>query len=74
MATLKNTKPSNPGQVDAYMKSLKHPLADVVHALRRNILKTDAKIGEEIKWNAPTFFYSFHGSNTPPLCGVRKRL
>ena len=58
MATLKTRKPSNPAQVDAYMKSLKHPLADVVQALRQIILKTDAEIGEEIKWNAPTFFYS----------------
>ncbi len=50
------TKPSEPEKVDAYMKVLKHPLADVVEALRRIILKTDPEIGEEIKWNAPTFF------------------
>ena len=36
---------------------MKHPLADVVKALRRIILSTDKEIGEEIKWNAPTFFY-----------------
>jgi hypothetical protein len=40
------------------MRDLKHPLADVVEALRRIILKVDAEIGEEIKWNAPTFFYA----------------
>jgi hypothetical protein len=40
------------------MASLKHPLADVVQALRQIILKADATIGEEIKWNAPTFFYT----------------
>ena len=51
------TKPSEPEKVDAYMKVLKHPLADVVEALRRIILDTDPEIGEEIKWNAPTFFY-----------------
>lgn len=54
----KTTKPSESDQVDAYMKRLKHPLADVVEALRQIILKTDTEIGEEIKWNAPTFFYS----------------
>jgi hypothetical protein len=53
-----STKPSEPEKVDAYMNDLKHPLADVVEALRRIILKVDAEIGEEIKWNAPTFFYS----------------
>jgi hypothetical protein len=52
------TKPSEPEKVDAYMKALKHPLADVVEALRRIILDTDSDIGEEIKWNAPSFFYA----------------
>ena len=40
------------------MKRLKHPLSDVVEALRQIILKTDPKIGEEVKWNAPSFFYT----------------
>ena len=52
------TKPSEPDKVDAYMRKLKHPLADVVETLRRVILSTDKEIGEEIKWNAPTFFYA----------------
>jgi len=52
------TKPSEPDKVDAYMKKLKHPRADVVATLRRIILATDVEIGEEIKWNAPTFFYA----------------
>jgi hypothetical protein len=50
-------KPSERVKVDAYMQRLKHPLADVVEALRRIILSTDREIGEEVKWNAPTFFY-----------------
>ena len=52
------TKASEPAKVDAYMQKLKHPLADVIAALRKIILSTDDKIGEEIKWNAPTFFYA----------------
>ena len=52
------TKRSEPEKVDAYMKVLKHPLAEVVGALRQLILSTDPEIGEEIKWNAPTFFYA----------------
>ena len=51
-------KPSEPDKVDAHMKNLKHPLAGVAMALRAIILKTDPEIGEEIKWNAPAFFYS----------------
>jgi len=54
----KSTKPSEPDKVDAYIKKLKHPLVAVVKALRRIILSVDGEIGEEIKWNAPTFFYA----------------
>jgi hypothetical protein len=53
-----STKPSEPEKVDAYLKKLKHPLKEVVEALRQIILSTDKEIGEEIKWNAPTFFFS----------------
>ncbi len=49
-------KASEPEEVDAYMQKLKHPRAEVVEALRRIILSADHEIGEEIKWNAPTFF------------------
>jgi hypothetical protein len=52
------TKPSEWDKVDAYMNNLKHPLAGVAKALREIILKTDPEIGEEIKWNAPAFFYA----------------
>jgi hypothetical protein len=53
-----STKPSEPEKVGAYLKKLKHPLKEVVEALRQIILSTDKEIGEEIKWNAPTFFFS----------------
>lgn len=52
------TKPSEPDKVDTYLSKLDYPLKDVVQALRELILNTDAEIGEEVKWNAPTFFYS----------------
>jgi hypothetical protein len=55
---LDNIKPSAPDEVDAYMKKLRHPLGEVITALRKIILKTDKEIGEEIKWNAPSFFYT----------------
>src|SRR5262249_46512953 len=58
MASKKTTKPSESDKVDEYMKSLKHPLSEMVEALRRIILKADPKIGEEVKWNAPAFFYT----------------
>jgi hypothetical protein len=60
------TKPSDPGKVDAYMSKLKHPLARVVQQLREIILATNKEIGEEIKWNAPTFFYAGKMKPTNP--------
>jgi hypothetical protein len=50
------TKASEPEKVHEYMGRLKHPLAKVVEDLRQIILSTHKEIGEEIKWNAPTFF------------------
>ena len=52
------TKASESEKVDAYVASLKHPLTQVVKNLRRTILSISNEIGEEIKWNAPTFFYA----------------
>ncbi len=52
------TKATETVKVDEYMKSCTHPLVNVIEALRKIILSTDAVIGEEVKWNAPTFFYS----------------
>ena len=53
-----NTKNSESEKVEEYMKGCKHPLGAVVEALRKIILGVDKEIGEEIKWNAPTFFYA----------------
>jgi len=46
------------GPVDSYMRKLKHPLATVVEAPRRVILSAHSEIGEEIKWNVLSFFYT----------------
>ncbi len=54
----KTTQPSNSAAVDAYMHSLTHPLAELAGEVRRTILAADPSIGEEIKWNAPAFFYT----------------
>ncbi len=51
-------KLSEPEKVDMYIKNCKHPLIQVIKTLRKIILETDSEIGEEIKWNAPSFFYS----------------
>lgn len=52
------TKPTQTDKVDTYIAELNHPLKDVIVALRTVILGASTDIGEEIKWNAPTYFYS----------------
>ncbi len=54
----KTTKASDSAAVDGYMQALKHPLKDLAALLRATILSANASIGEEIKWNAPAFFYT----------------
>lgn len=58
MTNQKTTKPSESDKVDEYIKNLSHPLSEVVESLREIILAASPKIGEEIKWNAPAFFYT----------------
>ncbi len=57
-ADTRTTKPSDPASVDAYLKKLKHPCATLAGEIRAAILAADPLIGEEIKWNAPAFFYT----------------
>jgi hypothetical protein len=46
--------------VDAYLAALEHPHKKGVQALRRAILDVDARIREEVKWNAPSFCLDDH--------------
>lgn len=43
--------------IDLYIQMLEQPLADLVQSIRQIILSTDPVISEQIKWNAPSFFY-----------------
>lgn len=44
-------------KVDAYMEKLDNPLKDLWQEIRDIILNVDDKMGEDIKWGAPTFVY-----------------
>jgi uncharacterized protein YdeI (YjbR/CyaY-like superfamily) len=59
----KNVKPSKtpddtPG-VNAFLKTLDHPLKKEVEAVRKIIMGVDQRITEQVKWAAPSF--SFNG-------------
>jgi hypothetical protein len=49
---------SDPNAVNAFISNLEHPHSDVVATLRQVILQASPSVGEEIKWNAPSFFYT----------------
>ncbi|MGF7041103.1 DUF1801 domain-containing protein [Mucilaginibacter lappiensis] len=49
---------SNAELVTGYIQNLDAPVAGIVEAIRQIILSTDPEIGEEIKWNAPSFLYT----------------
>lgn len=52
---------STKGQsVEDFLETLNHPFKQEVVALRQMILAADTRIGEEIKWNAPSFYTTQH--------------
>ena len=54
----KQVPQSNAELVTGYIQNLDAPVAGIVEAIRQIILSTDPEIGEEIKWNAPSFVYT----------------
>ena len=52
------SKPTYQEQVTQQIKKLAKPLAEVVEYLRQLILSSDKEIGERIKWNNPSFYYT----------------
>ncbi len=43
--------------VDAYLRDVDHPFKAEMQAVRAIILRASPKLGERIKWNAPSFHY-----------------
>lgn len=62
MKDKKITKPqdleSDPESIKAFIEKLNPTLAEIVEYIRQVILNTDPEIGERIKWNNPSFFYT----------------
>ena len=52
------TKLSDSDQVTAHIKKLEPALAKTIETLRQIILSTNKEIGERIKWNNPSFYYT----------------
>ena len=54
----KSSKPSDQEQVTEHIKKLEPQLAETIEVIRQTILSTDKEIGERIKWNNPSFYYT----------------
>ncbi|MEP7255913.1 MAG: DUF1801 domain-containing protein [Ferruginibacter sp.] len=54
----KSIKLSDTEQVTAHIKKLEPALGKIIETLRKIILNTDKEIGERIKWNNPSFYYT----------------
>lgn len=48
----------NTALVTAYIQNLEPAFEEIAETIRQIILSTDKEISEEIKWNAPSFFYT----------------
>lgn len=51
-------KLSDSDQVTAHIKKLEPALAKTIETLRQIILSTNKEIGERIKWNNPSFYFT----------------
>jgi hypothetical protein len=56
MATSK--KLSGQEQVSEHIENLDPEFGKIIEAIRKIILSTDKQIGERIKWNNPSFYYT----------------
>jgi len=54
----KGPKPTGSEAVSTYIAQLDETVGPIVEKLRQIILDTDPEISEEIKWNAPSFYYT----------------
>jgi len=54
----KAVKLTDAEQVTAHIKKLNPSFGKIIEAIRQIVLKTDKEIGERIKWNNPSFYYT----------------
>jgi hypothetical protein len=52
------SKPPDAEQMDDLIRKMERNQAKIVEYLRQVILSADGSIGEQIKWNSPSFYYT----------------
>lgn len=58
MFIAKAIKLTDTEEVSQHIKKLEPALGKIIEAIRQIILKTDTEIGERIKWNNPSFYFT----------------
>lgn len=53
----KSIKLTESEQVTEHIKKLEPAFGKIIEAIRQIILKSDKEVGEQIKWNNPSFYY-----------------
>jgi len=53
-------------EVDAWFEAFEHPLKDAMLRVRKEILSTDRRMGECIKWKSPTFTFEGNMASIDP--------
>lgn len=54
----KSIKLTDREQVTEHIKKLEPAFGKIIEAIRQVILKSDKEVGEHIKWNNPSFYYT----------------
>lgn len=54
----KSPTPTDSEKINALIKAHEPPVARTIEYIRQVILTTDEEIGEQIKWNSPSFYYT----------------
>ncbi len=54
----KSSKSSEQAKINALIRSHEPATAATIEYLRQVILGTDKSIGEQVKWNSPSFYYT----------------
>jgi hypothetical protein len=53
----KTIQQNKANSVEKFLSELNHPLLDLLNEIRQTIASSSNQIAEEIKWNAPTFYF-----------------
>lgn len=67
----KTIKANGTEQVEAFIRQLDAPVAEIVLVIRNLVLSSGTKIEEHIKWNNPAFYFNGEIKNYDPKSYLR---